>query len=217
MRLFAAITPTAEIRERLLHAIDALKPTSRAPRWVKPDGLHLTLKFFGDADAAQLPAIQSALQGVHIQSPATIRIHGLGYFPNPRQPRIIWAGLTASAELPTLAAEIQSRVGPLGFPAEAREFSPHITLARISTREHNPAPEPLDNLLRAAAAFASYDFGTMHASEFHLFRSTLKSTGAEYSSLATFSLHIGGAQVNPAYAIPPSPTCSALSPSASSS
>jgi 2'-5' RNA ligase len=187
MRLFAAITPPAEIRERLLSAVNELRPASRAPRWVKPDGLHLTLKFFGDTDAAQLPAIQSALETIHTQTAATIRVHGIGYFPNPRQPRVIWAGITASAELQTLAAEIQSRVGPLGFPAEAREFSPHITLARISTREHNSAPEPADNLVRAAAAFASYDFGTMHASEFHLFRSTLKSTGAQYSKLASFS------------------------------
>ena len=188
MRLFAAITPPPEIRERLQRVIDQLRPASRTPRWVNPDGLHLTLKFFGDTDAAQLPAIQSALAAAASAShTATIRIHGLGYFPNSRQPRVLWAGLTASAELQNLAAEIQSRVGPLGFPAEAREFSPHITLARIGTREHHPAPELLDNLLRAAAAFASYDFGTMHASEFHLFRSTLKSTGAEYSSLATFS------------------------------
>jgi 2'-5' RNA ligase len=184
MRLFAAITPPAEIRERLIHAINELRPVSRVPRWVKPDGLHLTLKFFGDTDAANLPAIQSALQAVHTQAAATIRIHGIGYFPNPRQPRVIWAGITASPELQTLAAEIQSRVGPFGFPAEERAFSPHITLARINSREH--LREPLDNLLRAAAAFASYDFGTMLASEFHLFRSTLKSTGAEYSSLATF-------------------------------
>jgi RNA 2',3'-cyclic 3'-phosphodiesterase len=186
MRLFAAITPPAEIRDRLLHAINELRPVSRAFRWVKTDGFHLTLKFFGDTDAAQLPSIISALQTGRTQSGATIRIHGLGYFPNPRQPRVIWAGITASAELQTLACEIQSRVGPLGFPAEDRAFSPHITLARINPREHNVAPEPTDNLVRAAAAFASYDFGTMHASEFHLFQSRLKSSGAEYTSLATF-------------------------------
>jgi 2'-5' RNA ligase len=187
MRLFAAITPPNEIRDRLLHVIHKLRPISLAPRWVKPDGLHLTLKFFGDTDAANLPAILSALQTVHTPRAATIRIHRIGYFPNPHQPRVIWAGVTASPELATLATEIQSRVGPLGFLAEERAFSPHITLARINARERNPAPEPIDNLLRAAAAFASYHFGTMHASEFHLFRSTLKSTGAEYSTLASFS------------------------------
>jgi RNA 2',3'-cyclic 3'-phosphodiesterase len=188
MRLFAAITMPTEIRERLLRAITELRPVSRAPRWVNPDGLHLTLKFFGDADPAQLPTIVSALQSVHAPHATTLRIHGLGYFPNSLQPRVIWAGITAGPELQTLATEIQSRVGPLGFPAEERDFSPHITLARINTRERSPAPEPTDNLVRAAAAFASYDFGTMHASEFHLFRSTLKSTGAEYSKLATFRL-----------------------------
>ena len=180
MRLFAAITPPAEIRDRLLHAINELRPLSCAPRWVKPDGLHLTLKFFGETTPEKVAEIQSALATVTVAEAAAIRIHGIGYFPAHHHPRVIWAGITASPQLAALAAEIQSRVGPLGFPAEDRAFSPHITLARINSRE------PIDNLLRAAAAFASYDFGTMLASEFHLFRSTLKSTGAEYSSLATF-------------------------------
>jgi RNA 2',3'-cyclic 3'-phosphodiesterase len=196
MRLFAAITPSDEIRERLQHVINELRPHSRIPRWVKSDGLHLTLKFFGDTHCAQLPAIQSALEAAaSIGQAVTVGIHSLGYFPNARQPRIICAGLTTSPGLQSLAAKIQSRVGPLGFPAEAREFFPHITLARINAREK--PHELLDNLLRAAAPFASYDFGTMRASEFHLFRSTLKSTGAEYSALATFRFAAHSAQPEP--------------------
>ena len=72
------------------------------------------------------------------------------------------------------------QIEALGFRREEREFSPHITLARINSRER------LDNLVRAAAAFASYDFGAMQAIEFQLFKSTLKSSGAEYEALETF-------------------------------
>jgi RNA 2',3'-cyclic 3'-phosphodiesterase len=179
MRLFVAITPPEEVRARVLAVIEQLKPLSRVPRWVRPEGLHLTLKFLGETKEDQLSAIISALNEIH-SAAVHFEFHGVGSFPKHQHPRVIWAGVRESSELATLASAIESRLVPLGFPPEARAFSPHITLARINSREH------LENLVSAAAAFASYDFGTMHAREFHLFKSTLKPSGAEYASLATF-------------------------------
>ncbi len=180
MRLFVAISPSQEIRDRLIRAMDELKPLSRAPRWVRPGGLHLTLKFLGEVQPAQLHAIFAALREIRTPEPIAIHFRGVGSFPSHAEPRVLWAALDESHKLKALASSIESKMLLLGFPAESRDFSPHITLARISSRER------IDNLARAAAALASYDFGAMLAHEFHLFQSTLKPSGAEYSSLETF-------------------------------
>jgi 2'-5' RNA ligase len=93
---------------------------------------------------------------------------------------VIWAGVEDTGALAAVAEALATRFEPLGFRREEREFSPHVTLARINSRER------LDNLVRAAAGFASYDFGGMQASEFELFQSVLKPSGAEYTSIEKF-------------------------------
>ncbi|MGA8035620.1 MAG: RNA 2',3'-cyclic phosphodiesterase [Candidatus Acidiferrales bacterium] len=180
MRLFVAITPPEEIRQRLIRTMEQLKPLSRWPRWVRPEGLHLTLKFLGDVEPEQLDAVVAALREVRAARPIEIQFRGVGSFSKHDRPRVLWAGLRESEELAALAASVERRMLALGFANEEREFSPHITLARIQS------PEGIDNLARAAAAFASYDFGTMHVREFQLFQSTLRPTGAEYAWLRNF-------------------------------
>jgi RNA 2',3'-cyclic 3'-phosphodiesterase len=180
MRLFVAITPPADVHERIAHVIDELKPLSRAPRWVRPEGLHLTLKFLGEVDEVQLPQIVAALKEIRASRPLDLKFRGVGSFPKHDRPRVIWARVEDNGALAAVAEALTVRFEPLGFRREEREFSPHITLARINSRER------LDNLVRAAQGFASYDFGAMQAAEFSLFKSTLKSSGAEYASLGTF-------------------------------
>lgn len=180
MRLFIAITPPEDVRERLAQVMGELKPLSRAPRWVRSEGLHLTLKFLGKVDQLQLPQVMAALNDARASKALDLRFRGVGSFPKHDRPRVIWAGIEDSGALSALAEALATRFEPLGFRREEREFSPHITLARINSRER------LDNLVRAAAGFASYDFGTMQASEFELFQSVLNPSGAQYASLGTF-------------------------------
>lgn len=189
MRLFVAFTPPPDVQERMLRVMDELKSLSHAPRWVRSDGLHLTLKFLGEVKEPLLAAIVSELKRIRASRSIELRFRGLGSFPKHDRPRVIWAGIDENKELTALAETIESRVEPLGFPREKREFSPHITLARINSREQ------LDNLVRAVAGSASYDFGAMQATEFQLFQSTLKPTGAEYTSLGRFRFVNGEASL----------------------
>jgi RNA 2',3'-cyclic 3'-phosphodiesterase len=180
MRLFIAITPPTDVRERIMRVIEELKPLSRSPRWVRPEGLHLTLKFLGEVEELQMPEVKASLKDISASKALDLRFHGVGTFPKHERPRVIWAAVEESTALSALAEALVTLFEPLGFRREDRDFSPHITLARINSRER------LDNLVRAATGFASYDFGAMQAAEFELFQSTLKPLGAEYTSLGTF-------------------------------
>jgi 2'-5' RNA ligase len=180
MRLFIAIPAPDDVRQQLVSVMEKLKPLSRAPRWVRPEGLHLTLKFLGEVDELQVPQITSAMKDIRASKPLDLRFRGVGSFPQNDRPRVIWAGVEDTGALAPLAEALATRFEPLGFRREEREFSPHVTLARINSRER------LDNLVRAAARFASYDFGAMQASEFELFQSTLKPSGAEYTAIEKF-------------------------------
>jgi 2'-5' RNA ligase len=180
MRLFVAIDPAAQIREKLSEVISTLKPESRAPRWVRTEGMHLTLKFIGDVEAAKLDAIRPALHSASNAQAIALRFRGIGFFPSGERPRVAWCGIETGEELAALAQKVSDLLVPLGVAAETRTFAPHVTLARI------PSGQQVDNLVRAANGLKSYDFGAMDAAEFHLFESFLKPSGAEYKRLDTF-------------------------------
>ncbi len=180
MRLFVAIDPAAEVREKLSAAIARLKTESRATRWMRPDGWHLTLKFIGDVEAPRLDPICEALQTATHTGAIALRFRGLGFFPSRERPRVAWCGVEAGEDLGALAQRLSAALEPVGLPTETRTFAPHVTLARI------PSGQQVENLVRAADGLKSYDFGAMDAEEFHLFESFLKPSGAEYKRLETF-------------------------------
>ena len=180
LRLFVAIDLPASIRETL-SAVHADIPGAS---WSKTANLHLTLKFLGDGiDDGRVPGIVEALGTVE-GAPFELALSGVGRFPpGDRQPaRVLWAGLAAPPALAELAADIEQALVPLGFPAERRAFSPHLTLARLK-------PE-----MPAAAVYRFLDRQAELASEpftvdgFALYSSVLASQGATYSRLARFSL-----------------------------
>src|SRR5207247_2680230 len=107
--------------------------------WTQPEGIHLTLKFLGDIQETQVEALREILHRVAAPArPFTLEARGLGAFPNPRAPRVIWLGLHGSnddmAELQRLQAAVEAGLGGLGFPKDARAFRPHLTVARIRAR-----------------------------------------------------------------------------------
>ena len=135
IRSFIAIpVPSAGIRA-LEDAVKKLDSTDigGSVRWVRPEGIHLTLKFMGDIQAEMAERILVALPPAAAQFPPfELSISGLGVFPNPRRPRVLWAGVHGDLEiLAALQLAVDDAVGKLGLPKEQRSFNPHLTLGRV--------------------------------------------------------------------------------------
>src|SRR5260370_11060478 len=180
MRLFVALEIPSVVRENLGALLKSLRAISPQTRWVRPRILHVTLKFIGEVPEINLAAIRSALAGVCSDHPVTLDFHGLGFFPSDKRPRVFWAGIEASPNLITLAADIDKAMGTLGVPRGQRPFSPHLTLARF---EPPRLPEKLRVTIQGNAA---REFGSLPTSQFHLIESKLKPSGAEYTTLERF-------------------------------
>ena len=88
MRLFVALEIPSAVRENLAALLKSLRAVSPQTRWVRPENLHVTLKFIGEAPEVKLAAIRSALAGARSDQPVTLDIRGLGFFPNEKQPRV---------------------------------------------------------------------------------------------------------------------------------
>ena len=186
MRLFVALEIPSAVRDNLaaligeLRAADALSSKNKV-RWVRPENLHVTLKFMGNVDAGRLDAICAALGEGSSAGIVELRFRGVGFFPNEKRPGVLWTGIAASANLAPLAAEIDAWLEKLRIARETREFAPHLTLARFD-------PPGISDKLRAAAQEnATHEFGTVRTGEFHLFESKTRPTGAEYTRLSSFS------------------------------
>ncbi|HJQ66203.1 MAG TPA: RNA 2',3'-cyclic phosphodiesterase [Gemmatimonadales bacterium] len=133
MRLFVALTPPSDVQQAVW---DAFAPLRRRPypvKWVHPDGIHLTLKFLGevgeDRQAELVGALGEAVQGARA---VTLVVQGAGAFPDPKRPRVFWAGVAPDPAIELLADRVERVFAPLGFPTEARAFRPHLTLGRAA-------------------------------------------------------------------------------------
>jgi RNA 2',3'-cyclic 3'-phosphodiesterase len=187
MRLFVALEIPAAVRDNLAAQVKELRDLSaqvadKRPRWVHPENLHVTLKFIGEVSPGKLEGIRDALAAIQLDAPVDLQFRGLGFFPSEQYPRVLWAGIEASPNLPSLAADIDSALKTQGVAREERTFTPHLTLARFE-------PPGLHEKLRAAIQQNSgRQFGSFEAREFHLIESKLKPAGAEYTSLASFPI-----------------------------
>jgi len=181
MRLFVALDIPEDVRSSLAALVSKLRPSCRSARWVRIEGLHVTLKFIGETSPEKVEAIKLALAAVPRSVSIPINFRGLGFFPNGRRPRVLWAGIEAGPDLAALAAAVETALDALGIAREERPFSPHLTLARFDT------PRGLDALHTAVEKAVRLEFGATTATEFHLYQSVLKPGGAEYTRLATFS------------------------------
>ena len=182
MRLFVAMDIPEATRAALSDLTTRLKTNFPAARWVNLAGVHITLRFIGEVPAEKLDKIRQALGSLLSFPPINLRFAGLGFFPNARRPRVLWAGVEAAPQLAQLAAAIEDALAPLGIPAENRDFHPHLTLARFeSPRESQGIGVTIESL-------GTPDFGGALSSEFHLYQSVLKRSGAEYTRLVTYPL-----------------------------
>ncbi|HUK15897.1 MAG TPA: RNA 2',3'-cyclic phosphodiesterase [Bryobacteraceae bacterium] len=180
MRLFTGLDLPAEVVRNLEQLLDRLRPAARI-QWSPPANLHVTTKFIGEWPDGRLEELKAALHELPPRTPILVRVRQLGFFPNPRSPRVFWCGVE-SPGLSELAAETDRATSALGIAAETRPFSPHLTLARIKERLN---PEPL---WKAIEALPSTDFGVYQAASFFLYRSQLRRGGSVYTKLAEFPL-----------------------------
>jgi RNA 2',3'-cyclic 3'-phosphodiesterase len=180
VRLFVALAIPASVREGLAALITEMRSVAPKAKWIRPENLHVTLKFMGEAPPEKLDAIGDALASVRSAAPVEVQFRSLGFFPNQKRARVLWAGVEASANLTPLAAAIDAAVAAVGFPKETRAFTPHLTLARFDPPGLPPAWS------RATVENLTHDFGTLRTGTFHLIQSKLKRSGAEYTTLRSF-------------------------------
>jgi RNA 2',3'-cyclic 3'-phosphodiesterase len=186
MRLFVALEIPAEVRETLRERIAHLRTICSSAKWLRVGAIHLTLKFVGHVEADRLAPISEALASIRLSSSIDVQFRGMGFFPNEKRPRVLWVGVKAPANLAGLAAEMDRRLVPLGIPSEARPFSPHLTLARFDP-DRGKLAGGLAEIVREAKLAEGEAFGSLRATEFHLFESKTKTSGAEYTRIATFA------------------------------
>jgi RNA 2',3'-cyclic 3'-phosphodiesterase len=196
MRIFIGIDLDSQVQtqiERFVGGIQGLAPDAR---WLRPESLHITLKFIGEQTPAQVEAIAERLRSVKARA-FDLRVSGYGFFPTAKAPRVFWIGVSPVSELATLAASIDAATSEAGVPREERPYSPHLTLARggPGRRSGSPKWRPGDTpnaifemLQKRLASIKEPNFGTMSAREFILYQSQLSPAGSKYTRLQTFRL-----------------------------
>ncbi len=176
LRLFVAVTPTPEQLARTRERIRELHELAPHAKWVRDEGLHLTLAFLGDTEEARVPDVTAAMdEAASKHPPLTLTLAHGGGFGAPRTPRVLWAGVGGEAErLGLLQADLAAGLRARGFSLETRPFHAHLTLAR--SRE----PRGERGFVECVRALQGFDAGSGQVGALELYRSTLTPTGAHY-------------------------------------
>ncbi len=182
MRCFVAIEIPEDIKSQVSRVVTEMALTSAECRWVKPENLHLTVKFLGEIEEDVLEDIGRALdECARGMGPFTLDIAGIGAFPSPSRPRVIWCGLSRGSEpLRDLFKVVDSAMERLGFERE-KGFSPHLTIGRLKA----PAGPGLKEAIHAREGLS---LGSMEVTRLLLMKSLLTKEGPIYSRLMKVSL-----------------------------
>lgn len=192
IRSFVAIELNTATRRALttLQRDLAARMPPQSIRWIAPESLHVTLQFLGDVPAEKIAPIVEALRRVCTDIPAfSFDLVGLGVFPDPRRPRIVWVGVhEPQGVLATLHQRVGQVLSPLGFPPEERAFTPHLTIGRAA-RHASPA-----DLRAVGEQITRLDVGlieTVPVEHIVLMKSDLRPDGAVYTPQAVLPLAAG--------------------------
>ncbi len=153
----------------------------KALRWVKPNAMHLTLKFNGTTPPDSVPAMEAALKEVAAKiTPFRLEVQGTGCFPSPTRPRVLWLGIGGEVDkLQQLVAGVHCALAELGYPDESKDYHPHVTLARIKYPQKQ-TPD-ITSFLNT-----EYQAISMQSDRIHLISSELLPTGPVYTNLGTY-------------------------------
>src|ERR1700679_555472 len=169
MRLFVALDIDDSIRGRIARFIDGVSGFASDARWVRPESLHVTLKFIGERPDENVAEIKQALETI-VADPFELNFRGYGFFPEARAPRVFWVGIEAGANLNSLAATVDEKLASLDIAKEEHAFNPHLTLARGGGGSGSPRKQKSDrpnrsfqHLQEKLGALPAPEFGTMMA------------------------------------------------------
>jgi len=189
LRAFIAIELPETIQSVLSDMQGEFRKGDTDIRWVRPHGIHLTLKFLGSIKESMVRDITDILQKAAGSSSAfTLTLSGTGVFPNMRSPRVLWVGIEESSVLNTLQRDIESGLESLGFGREKRNFTAHLTLGRFKSARGKAA------VMEALESYAKRTIGSFDVESVSLIKSDLGPAGAKYTRLA--EIRLGKGEIN---------------------
>jgi 2'-5' RNA ligase len=176
LRSFVALELDDDVRARIGALIAELRPSMPDVRWVRPESVHVTVRFLGYAAPSTLVQVQGPLaEAAARYPPAQAAVRGLGVFPDRGRPHVIWVGIHLPETIGMLQAECERAAVAAGFPPEPRPFRPHLTLGRWTESARRPR-------------LPDADLGRARLDRLVLFRSELRRGGSLYTPLAAFPL-----------------------------
>ena len=184
IRSFLAIELPTKIAEKLQKLQEDLKTSDADVRWGNPKSIHLTLKFFGNIEESQIDSILQSIE-IPVQSsqPFWVSARGMGAFPHPKNPRVIWVGLVeGKEELIQFQKQLEASLEKVGFQTEDRSFHPHLTLGRVRSSRGK------GSLASKIEKYREEDIGTFQVEGVTLFQSDLKPSGPVYTPLRELRL-----------------------------
>lgn len=182
MRLFAALPVTGDATPELTGLLREYQRMDWPVRWVRPEGLHLTVKFFGEVRSGLVPEIEKALrQASRGVAPMPLAPRELGAFPGFATAKVLWAGYEAEGTLELLVHRVEQGAEALGFPVEGRPFRPHVTIGRV--RDGRGLPHAAIDVLEARPLLHGFV-----ADRLVLYESVTGPAGAAYTPLVTIPL-----------------------------
>jgi len=186
LRTFIALELPDIVREKLVEIQRRFMQRTAGVRWVKPDAMHLTLKFLGATREDQVSGVAGVLeQTASGVAPFVVDVAGIGAFPNARNPKVIWAGISFDTRLAGFQEQLETGLARIGFPKEKRSFAPHLTLGRV---REGAARKELSSIIDE---YGNENIGRVEASRVIFFRSELMPSGPVYSVLKDINLHAG--------------------------
>ncbi len=178
IRSFIAIDIPEEVKETLGKLISQIKPSLPKIGWTKAQNIHLTIKFLGNIQSSQIPAVKMAMEEICMIPSFSLKGHGLGIFPNIKRPRVIWVGLQGElSPLKRIQFSIEKTLEKDGFKRETRGFHPHLTLGRIKSAVSQV------KLLELLQEYKNFSTPAFEVKELILYKSELRPEGARYTPL----------------------------------
>ncbi|MFH1238622.1 MAG: RNA 2',3'-cyclic phosphodiesterase [bacterium] len=176
MRTFMAVEIGPETKTKLASLEDELKKSAAEVKWVKPDNIHITLKFLGEVPPGDIEkinkAVETAVTGFKV---FRINFREVGGFPSARNPRVIWVGVEeGQEELIRLSQSIERELTPLGWPPEERDFVPHLTIGRVRSNKN------IKELGQKIENYKNNDFGQGLVDKVLIMESKLSPKGPTY-------------------------------------
>jgi 2'-5' RNA ligase len=184
IRSFLAIELPKPILRKIEEVQGDLRLTHADVRWVNPEKIHLTLKFFGNIEESRINPIFKAIEEpIQNTPPFSLKVRGVGAFPQMRNPRVIWMGLVNGKEvLASLQKQIETQLEKIGFQPEDRPFHPHLTLGRMRSSRGK------EELVGGMEKHREEEFGDFQIERVVLFKSDLRPTGPIYTPLRDMKL-----------------------------